>query len=85
LPVMVHHGIGRSQGAAFAREVSRHAIVISSYALLQRDFETLKQVEWAGVVLDEAQNIKNPETKQARAARGIAAGYPMFAFSRVSS
>ena len=25
-----------------------------------------QQVHWAGVILDEAQNIKNPETKQAR-------------------
>jgi len=27
------------------------------------------------VILDEAQNIKNPETKQARAARALKAGY----------
>ena len=30
---------------------------------------------WAGVVLDEAQNIKNPETKQAQAARAIPTDY----------
>ena len=30
---------------------------------------------WAGVVLDEAQNIKNPETKQAKAARSLPADY----------
>ena len=30
---------------------------------------------WAGVVVDEAQNIKNPETKQARAARSLKADY----------
>ncbi|HQN18132.1 MAG TPA: DEAD/DEAH box helicase, partial [Syntrophobacteraceae bacterium] len=35
----------------------------------------LKGVPWAGVVLDEAQNIKNPETKQAKAARALNAGY----------
>ncbi|RPJ35003.1 MAG: DEAD/DEAH box helicase, partial [Deltaproteobacteria bacterium] len=45
------------------------------YALLHRDFETFKDVSWSGVVLDEAQNIKNPETKQAKAARAISAGY----------
>ena len=32
-------------------------------------------VDWAGVILDEAQNIKNPETKQARAARSLPSGY----------
>src|SRR5581483_11447440 len=52
-----------------------HALVISSYALLHRDLEILKQVEWAGVVLDEAQNIKNSETKQAAAARSIPAEF----------
>jgi Superfamily II DNA/RNA helicases, SNF2 family len=49
--------------------------VISSYALLHRDFQHLKEVPWAGIVLDEAQNIKNPETKQAVAARALEAGY----------
>jgi SNF2 family DNA or RNA helicase len=75
LPVMVHHGLGRAKGESFCREAARHALVISSYALLQRDLETLKEVAWAGVILDEAQNVKNPETKQARAAQGLEAGY----------
>jgi SNF2 family DNA or RNA helicase len=75
LPVMVHHGIERTKGDEFKTEAVRQAIVISSYALLHRDFEILKGVSWAGVVLDEAQNIKNPETKQARAAKGLKADY----------
>jgi SNF2 family DNA or RNA helicase len=75
LPVMVHHGIERTKGEEFKTEAARQAIVISSYALLHRDFEILKEVPWAGVVLDEAQNIKNPETRQARAARGLKADY----------
>ncbi len=75
LPVMVHHGIERRKDEEFKKESRKHAIVVSSYALLPRDFETFKEVDWAGVVLDEAQNIKNPETKQAKAARAIKAGY----------
>jgi len=75
LPVMVHHGVDRKRGEKLAEEVSQTAIVISSYALLHRDFEVLKEIDWEGVVLDEAQNIKNPETKQAKAARAIKAGY----------
>ncbi len=75
LPVMVHHGVSRRRGAAFAQEAGRQAMVISSYALLHRDVDTLKQVPWVGVILDEAQNIKNPETKQARAARALTADY----------
>jgi SNF2 family DNA or RNA helicase len=75
LPVMVHHGIERMRGEAFKTKAMEHAIVISSYALLNRDFETFKDLNWVGVVLDEAQNIKNPETKQAKAARAIQADY----------
>jgi SNF2 family DNA or RNA helicase len=75
LPVLVHHGVSRAKGGAFAKEARRHAIVLSSYALLHRDLEALNQVEWGGVVLDEAQNVKNPETKQARSARALRAGY----------
>ncbi len=33
------------------------------------------QVRWANVIIDEAQNIKNPATKQARAARRLQADF----------
>jgi SNF2 family DNA or RNA helicase len=72
LPLLVHHGAGRAK-AALREAAGRHALVVSSYALLHRDVDALKEVDWAAVVLDEAQNIKNPETKQARAARAIPA------------
>ncbi|HVF10312.1 MAG TPA: DEAD/DEAH box helicase, partial [Abditibacteriaceae bacterium] len=75
LPVLVYHGLGRTKGTAFKKQASQQALVLSSYALLHRDFEVLKEVAWAGVVLDEAQNIKNPETKQAQAARALPAQY----------
>jgi SNF2 family DNA or RNA helicase len=75
LSVMVHHGIERRKGKAFVKEAEKQAVVVSSYALLHRDIKFLARVSWAGVVLDEAQNIKNPETKQARAARSIEADY----------
>lgn len=75
LPVMVHHGLGRKKDAAFKITASEHALVISSYGLLQRDVSVFQNIAWAGVILDEAQNIKNPETKQAKAARGIPADF----------
>jgi SNF2 family DNA or RNA helicase len=75
LPVMVHHGVTRAKGEAFKKQALKHAIVVSSYALLHRDVEILAKVPWAGVVLDEAQNVKNPETKQSRAARSLEADY----------
>ncbi|MEO6487992.1 MAG: DEAD/DEAH box helicase, partial [Thermoanaerobaculia bacterium] len=53
----------------------RSALVVSSYALLHREIETLQKVKWKGAILDEAQNIKNAETKQAKAARSLDAGF----------
>jgi len=75
LSVMVHHGTSRKKEEEFKKEAMNHAVVISSYGLLQRDVKFLNGVPWAGVVLDEAQNIKNPETKQAKAARALKADY----------
>ena len=68
---MVHHGADRARGADFKKRAAKHALVLSSYSLLHRELELLKQVSWASLVLDEAQNIKNPQTKQAQAARSI--------------
>jgi SNF2 family DNA or RNA helicase len=75
ISVMVHHGTSRKKEEEFKKEAMNHSIVISSYGLLQRDVKFLKGVSWAGIVLDEAQNIKNPETKQAKAARALDADY----------
>jgi SNF2 family DNA or RNA helicase len=75
LPVHVHHGAERIKDEAFKDVALKHAVVLSSYSLLHRDAELLKTIPWAGLILDEAQNIKNPETKQARAARGMSADF----------
>lgn len=73
LPVLVHHGVNRNKGSAFRKDAEKYAVIISSYSLLHRDIEVLKTIDWGGAILDEAQNIKNPKTKQARSARSIKA------------
>ena len=75
LPVLIHHGAKRLKGGEFAQEAAGSAVVLSSYALLHRDNTLFSGVSWAGVVLDEAQNIKNPDTRQARAARSLTADW----------
>ncbi len=75
LRVMVHQGPDRLRDADFLAEARAHDIVATSYALARRDGETLGQIAWFGVILDEAQNIKNPETKQARMIRKLPAGF----------
>jgi hypothetical protein len=75
LPLLVHHGSERMKGSAFKKLAKRQAVVLSSYALLARDQDLFQQVSWSGVILDEAQNIKNPQTRQAQAARSFQADY----------
>ncbi|PYQ12852.1 MAG: ATP-dependent helicase [Acidobacteria bacterium] len=75
LSVLVHHGVGRGRGEAFRRAARENALVVTSYSLLLRDLEHFGGLEWSTVVLDEAQNIKNPETRQARSARALVAGH----------
>jgi SNF2 family DNA or RNA helicase len=75
LQVIVHHGSDRASGEAFVSQAQQAHVVISTYALARRDEETLRSLVWTGVVLDEAQNIKNPSTKQAQAIRRLQAGY----------
>jgi superfamily II DNA or RNA helicase len=72
LRVLMHHGADRER-AAFATDAARHDIVLSSYAVLHRDEAALRSVQWDTVVLDEAQNIKNPATRAAQVARQLPA------------
>jgi SNF2 family DNA or RNA helicase len=75
LKTLVHHGDKRSQGKAFARAVKDRHLVITSYSLVQRDVKDLQQVSWQGIVLDEAQNVKNPDAKQSQAVRQLNAQF----------
>ena len=75
LPTMLHHGSDRMRGDDFVKAARRSALVVSSYALLHREVEALQRVTWKGLILDEAQNVKNAETKQAKAARAIDAPF----------
>ncbi|MDD6181675.1 MAG: SNF2-related protein [Desulfovibrionaceae bacterium] len=46
-------------------------LIITTYALLRRDLEELEKHDFNAVILDEAQNIKNPNTITARSVRRI--------------
>ncbi len=73
LKVYVHHGADRFSGKQFSREREQNDLVITSYQTVQRDEELLSSHSWDCIVLDEAQNIKNHATKQARAVRKLPA------------
>jgi SNF2 domain-containing protein/helicase-like protein/SNF2 helicase protein len=70
LSVHLHHGPDRT------REIDHllgHDVVLTSYSLLPRDKRLLGETEWRAVVLDEAQQVKNPLTRGAQAARALRA------------
>ncbi|MCA9294438.1 MAG: DEAD/DEAH box helicase [Phycisphaerales bacterium] len=67
----VHHGAERLTGEAFADKAITSDLVITTYALAHRDREMLERVGWHRVVVDEAQNIKNPSAKQSQAIHGL--------------
>ncbi len=68
---MVHHGSNRSDGKEFAEALRKHDVVITSYSLLARDIATLSSIKWHRIVVDEAQNIKNPSAAMTVAANSL--------------
>ena len=56
-------------------DLTRHDVVLTSYALLARDRKLLTGSTWRALVLDEAQAVKNPLTRAAQTARAITAGH----------
>ncbi len=75
LRVIVHHGPERAKGRAFEHQAKSHDLIVTTYALLLRDQAMLSRVSWSNIVLDEAQNVKNPFSQQAQAARALRAGW----------
>ena len=74
LNALAYVGPGRS---SMLDDLGPFDVVITTYALLQRDVEPIAAVAWHSAVLDEAQAIKNPATKRARAARALRARFRM--------
>lgn len=68
LRVIALHGPRRHQ--LFA-EVPHADIALTSYALIRRDAERYRELEFDTVILDEAQHIKNRQTQNAQAVKAI--------------
>ena len=75
LKTLVHQGPSRLRDKEFAAAVKEVDLVLTSYALLRVDQEMIQSIGWYGVLLDEAQNIKNPSAKQTQAARKLKADF----------
>ncbi len=75
LKILQYHGDKRPKGKAFLEAVKKHDLIVTSYSLLHRDIKSLQSVSWQIIVLDEAQNVKNPEAKQSKAVRQLEATF----------
>jgi SNF2 family DNA or RNA helicase len=68
LRVHVHQGAARKKDEKdFAALCAETDVVLTSYALVRLDEKLLRGQHWRRVVIDEAQNIKNPQAAQTRA------------------
>ncbi|TAE97438.1 MAG: helicase [Oscillatoriales cyanobacterium] len=75
LKVLLHYGDQRAKGKAFAAAIKGKDLIVTSYSLVFRDAKEIQSTKWQGLVLDEAQNIKNSEAKQSQAVRQIEASF----------
>ena len=62
LDAVVYHGAERKLEL-------KHDIILTTYAIMRIDVEELKSHEWGMIIVDEAQNIKNPDTAQTLAVK----------------
>lgn len=68
LQQVVYHGVGRKF------EFDEADVVITTYGMVRSDLKLFKKPQWAVVIIDEAQNIKNPQTEQTKAVKKLKAG-----------
>ena len=71
LDVALHQGRERLSGSSFKRAVAGCAVVVTGYPLFVKDFKMLAETGFDALVLDEAQTIKNPDTRLAGTARAF--------------
>ncbi len=67
-------GVPEERKSIISAPSSSH-IFVTSYGILQKDIEILEQIPFSYVILDEAQNIKNKETRTARAVKKLKSKY----------
>ncbi|WP_241992902.1 DEAD/DEAH box helicase [Cryobacterium frigoriphilum] len=59
------------RGAALTDAAARSDVIVTSYALFRLDFAAYQELTWAGLILDEAQFVKNSTAKVHACARDL--------------
>ena len=68
LRVGIYHGPGRKP-----RVLAKADVVLTSYGIVRSDTEKLRAFNWGALVIDEAQQIKNPDAAQTEAVKSLTA------------
>ncbi|MBT2727687.1 DEAD/DEAH box helicase [Bacillus sp. ISL-75] len=71
MKVYLHYGSNRLKEEAFAEKAKDADIVLTSYGLSHIDLAEFESLIWSSIAIDEAQNIKNAQTKQSKAVRRL--------------
>ena len=61
-------GVERKQ---LFKHIEKYDVVITSYALIRRDIDKLKEINFRYIILDESQNIKNAMSQTAQAVKKL--------------
>ena len=64
--IFIYHGSQRKD-MSFHKAIDEKQIVITSFGLLRRDKAVFQGYKWSRIIVDEAQNIKNPTSSQTKA------------------
>ncbi|MED1468976.1 DEAD/DEAH box helicase [Bacillus salipaludis] len=71
MDVYLHYGSNRLKEEAFLERVKNVDVVLTSYGLSHLDSDEFESAIWSTIAIDEAQNIKNAQTKQSKAVRRL--------------
>jgi SNF2 family DNA or RNA helicase len=69
LQTYIHRGSDRLRGEKMRKAIKGKDVMLTSYPVARLDAESIQSINWLAVILDEAQNIKNPAAKQTQAIR----------------
>ena len=70
IKVSIYHATNKSS------EIFENSdVVLTTFNMIRRDYKLFKEVDWYRVIIDEAQNIKNPKAKQSKSLFALKSKY----------